>query len=249
MSSKKAIVTGASSGFGFETAKILANNGWQVLAIARRVNKLKELQNQNPTISILELDITDTSLCKDKIDEYLKTNGTPDLLVNNAGGAIGTNKAYECELSDWHNMINVNITALINLTHQILPGMVKNNRGLIINIGSIAGSWPYPGGNVYGATKAFVHQFSRNLKCDLLGTNVRVTSLEPGLAETEFSVNRFKGDKSKAESVYDGTKPISAVDIANTIFWIANTPEHININSLEIMATCQAWAPYSVYRN
>ncbi|MDO9547432.1 MAG: SDR family NAD(P)-dependent oxidoreductase, partial [Candidatus Marinimicrobia bacterium] len=171
-----------------------------------------------------------------------------DVIVNNAGLALGLLPAHEADLDDWETMIDTNIKGLVYCTRAILPKMVERNSGLIINIGSIAGNWPYPGGNVYGATKAFVQQFSRNLRADLLGKNIRVTNLEPGIAETEFSIVRYHGDEEKAQKVYQHTKALSAEDIADIIWWLANSPEHVNINQLEVMPTLQAWGPLAVFR-
>ena len=246
---KKIIITGASSGFGLETAKLFASKGWSVFAVARRLDKLEEFQKLYPDyVTISQLDVSDRTHVEAVFAEYTKNFGGPDLVMNNAGFALGLAKASEASLDDWEKMIAVNITGLTTVTRCLLPSMVKEDKGLIVNIGSIAGNWPYPGGNVYGATKAFVHQFSRNLKAELLGTKVRVTSLEPGLAETEFSVTRFKGDASKASDVYKGTKPLTPADIAETIYWLSTLPDHINVNSLEMMATCQAWGPYAIYK-
>jgi 3-hydroxy acid dehydrogenase/malonic semialdehyde reductase len=245
---KKIIITGASSGFGFETAKVFAEHGWSVFALARRTDRLQTLADTNSNISFETLDVSHRDSCQQVLEAYCKNHGAPDLLVNNAGFALGLDKASEANLDDWDSMIDVNIRGLATVTRLVLPFMVKENKGLIVNIGSIAGNWPYPGGNVYGATKAFVHHFSRNLKAELLGTNVRVTSLEPGLAETEFSNTRFKGDGLKASEVYKGTKPITPNDIASTILWLSSLPDHLNVNSLEIMATCQAWGSYAIHR-
>ena len=169
-----------------------------------------------------------------------------DLLINNAGLALGLSAAHQAELSDWQTMIDTNISGLTRMTRAILPQMVENKSGHIINLGSIAGSYAYPGANVYGASKAFVEQFSLNLRADLAGTGVRVTNIEPGLAQTEFSEVRFHGDKQKAASIYDEVKPLLAEDIAESIFWCANLPSHVNINRLEIMPTCQSFAPLNI---
>ena len=176
---KKIIITGASSGFGLETAKLFASKGWSVFAVARRLDKLEEFQKLYPDyVTISQLDVSDRTHVEAVFAEYTKNFGAPDLVMNNAGFALGLAKASEASLDDWEKMIAVNITGLTTVTRCLLPSMVKEDKGLIVNIGSIAGNWPYPGGNVYGATKAFVHQFSRNLKAELLGTKVRVTSLE-----------------------------------------------------------------------
>ena len=250
---KLVIITGASSGFGLACAKQFADNGWLVLAAARRYEKLAELQKQlgKENCLIQPLDVTQVDPSQpDSIDalvnrielEQLKV----DLLINNAGLALGLSAAHQAELSDWQTMIDTNISDLIRMTRAILPEMVENRSGHIINLGSIAGSYAYPGGNVYGASKAFVEQFSLNLRADLAGTGVRVTNIEPGLAKTEFSEVRFHGDRQKAASIYDDIKPLLAEDVAESIFWCANLPSHVNINRLEIMPTCQSFAPLIV---
>jgi 3-hydroxy acid dehydrogenase/malonic semialdehyde reductase len=171
-----------------------------------------------------------------------------DLLVNNAGLALGLSPAQEAEVSDWDRMVATNVTGLIHITRALLPGMVTRNRGHVVNLGSIAGTYPYPGGHIYGATKAFVRQFTLNLKADLVGTNVRVTDIEPGLCGgTEFSAVRF-GDEAKAAAVYRGTTPLTADDIAEAIAWVVGLPAHVNINRIEMMPTCQAPAPLAVKR-
>jgi len=171
-----------------------------------------------------------------------------DILVNNAGLALGLEPAHETSLDDWDAMIDTNIKGLAYCTRFILPGMVARNRGHIVNIGSTAGAWPYPGGNVYGGTKAFVEQFSRNLRADLLGTRVRVTCLAPGMAETDFSLVRFKGDAEKAAKVYAGTDPLTADDVAGIVGWVAGLPSHVNVNTLEVMSIDQTWGPFAVNR-
>lgn len=175
-------------------------------------------------------------------EEYSKI----DILVNNAGLALGLEPAHQADLTDWNRMVDTNIKGLYLMTRKILPGMVERKSGHIINIGSIAGNYAYPGGNAYGATKAFVKQFSRNLRADLLGTQVRVTNIEPGLAETEFSLVRFHGDKDKADNVYKGANPLTAEDIAESVLWAAEQPQHVNINSIELMPTSQAWAALAI---
>jgi NADP-dependent 3-hydroxy acid dehydrogenase YdfG len=172
-----------------------------------------------------------------------------DVLINNAGLALGLGPAEEASLKDWEVMVDTNIKGVIYLTRAVLPGMVRRRYGHIINIGSVAGSWPYPGGNVYGGTKAFVQQFSRNLRSDLSGKNIRVTLVEPGMSETEFSLVRFDGNQEKAKAVYHSMDPLSAEDIAETVFWICSMPSHVNVNQIELMPTAQAWAPFSVHRD
>lgn len=194
------------------------------------------------------LDVTDKQAVQDFLEHLPEAFRAIDVLVNNAGGALGMRPAHEASLDDWEQMVNANIKGLLYCTHAILSQMVKRDSGHIINIGSIAGEYPYPGGNVYGGTKAFVKQFSLNLRADLLGKNIRVTVIEPGMTETEFSLVRFHGDIQKAEAVYAGLQPLSAEDIAESIHWCVSAPAHVNINTLELMPTMQAFSPFAVKR-
>ncbi|HVI94498.1 MAG TPA: SDR family NAD(P)-dependent oxidoreductase, partial [Anaeromyxobacter sp.] len=171
-----------------------------------------------------------------------------DVLVNNAGLALGLEPAQRASLDEWETMIQTNCTGLVTVTRAVLPGMIARNRGHVVNVGSVAGTYPYPGGNVYGATKAFVRQFSLNLRSDLLGTPVRVTSIEPGMAETEFSLVRFQGDAERARKVYEGVTPLSGADVADAILWAVTRPPHVNVNALELMPVQQAFAPFAVSR-
>ena len=171
------------------------------------------------------------------------------ILINSAGLALGLGGADAADLDDWDAMVDTNIKGLMYCTHAILPGMVARGVGQIINLGSVAGSWPYPGGKVYGGTKAFVQQFSRNLRSDLLGKGVRVTNIEPGMCETEFSKVRFDGNEAQAAAVYQGMQPLSAEDVAEVIFWVATRPPHVNVNQLELMPVSQAWSGFSVHRD
>jgi len=195
------------------------------------------------------LDVREREAVQETIDGLPADFAEIDVLVNSAGLALGLEPVFTADLNHWETMIDTNIKGLLYCTRALLPGMVKRNRGHVINIGSVAANWPYPGGNVYGATKSFVSQFSLNLRADLLGTLVRVTNIEPGLAETEFSLVRFGGDRKKAKEVYRGTKPLVASDLGEIIFWVASLPGHINVNSLEVMPTCQAWGPLAVARS
>lgn len=241
-----ALVTGASSGFGASISKKLIENGYKVIGVARRSNKLLELkQSLGENFLDLSLDLcSPVNLIEDKLSSLegdFNINNI-DLLVNNAGLALGLELAYEANLDDWYQMIDTNIKSLVTLTRIILPIMVNKRKGLLINMGSIAGTYPYPGGNTYGATKAFVDQFSLNLRADLAGTGVRVSNIEPGLCGgTEFSVVRFKGDLAKANTLYENTNPILPNDIAEAVYWIASQPPHININKIEIMPTSQSF--------
>ena len=248
------LVTGATAGFGEATARRFLAQGHKVIALGRRTERLEALKaslpaDQQKKLLTLAVDVCDSA----KIDhlaaalpaEFAKVS----VLVNNAGLALGLEPAHQAVLSDWDRMIDTNIMGLVHMTRAILPGMVERKRGHVINLGSVAANYPYPGGNVYGGTKAFVKQFSLNLRADLLGTPVRVTCVEPGMcAGTEFSNVRFKGDDGKAESVYSGVQALSADDIAETIFWSATLPSHMNINVLEVMPVQQASAPFSVHR-
>ena len=248
------LVTGATAGFGEATARRFLAQGHKVIALGRRTERLEALKaslpaDQQKKLLTLAVDVCDSA----KVDhlaaalpaEFSKVS----VLVNNAGLALGLEPAHQAVLSDWDRMIDTNIKGLVHMTRAILPGMVERKRGHVINLGSVAANYPYPGGNVYGGTKAFVKQFSLNLRADLLGTPVRVTCVEPGMcAGTEFSNVRFKGDDGKAESVYSGVQALSADDIAETIFWSATLPSHMNINVLEVMPVQQASAPFSVHR-
>lgn len=243
---KTVMITGATSGFGLATAHRFAKLGCNLVLHGRDSEKLHHLmldldaKNMQPVV----FDMQDTAAMK------TATAALPpvDVLVNNAGLALGLSAAHMADTDDWDTMIDTNIRGLVHLTRMILPGMVERKRGHIINIGSMAGNWPYPGANVYGASKAFVQQFSLNLRADLHGTNVRVTNIEPGLAQTGFSVARFKGDQAKADAVYAGTMPLNAEDVAETIVWAATLPAHINVNTLEVMPTCQSFAALNVHR-
>lgn len=248
---KTAMITGATSGFGKSTAELFAKNGYDIVITGRRQNRLetvrKELEGTAAVHAVL-MDVSDREAVYRASKEILETFGAMDVLVNNAGLALGLEPAHRAEISDWEEMVDTNIKGLMYCTRALLPAMAKKGSGHIVNIGSIAGTYPYPGGNAYGATKAFVKQFSRNLRADLAGTGIKVTNIEPGLAETEFSIVRFKGDRDKADKVYENTEPLAAEDIAQTVFWVVSTPSHVNINSVEIMPVCQAWGPLSVTR-
>ncbi len=249
--SRTAFITGASAGFGESCARRLAGEGWRLVLAARRVERLEKLQQElggTEKIHIIRLDVQDKAAVEKAVNRLPEKFRAIDLLVNNAGLALGLEAADQANLQDWDIMVDTNIKGLLYCTRAILPGMVERNSGHIVNIGSIAGNWPYPGGNVYGATKAFVQQFSRNLRADLLGKQVRVTNIEPGLAETEFSLVRFKGDRERADKVYENLKALTPDDIAEVVSWAANLPAHVNINSVEVMPTMQAWGPLAVER-
>jgi 3-hydroxy acid dehydrogenase / malonic semialdehyde reductase len=247
---KIAFVTGASTGFGAAIARRFVAEGARVVASARRVEKLKDLADElGDRVLPVELDVQDRAAVQAAVDGLPAEFAEIDVLVNNAGLALGLGPAHEADLDQWEQMINTNCTGLVYCTRALLPGMVARNRGHVINLGSAAGTYPYPGGNVYGATKAFVHQFSLNLRSDLFGTAVRVTNIEPGLAGgTEFSKVRFSGDEEKANAVYGGVQPLTAEDIAESVSWVTAQPAHVNINTIEMMPVVQSFAPFQVYR-
>jgi 3-hydroxy acid dehydrogenase/malonic semialdehyde reductase len=238
------LVTGASSGFGAAIARRFAASGAQVIAAARRADRLEELAKETGARTIT-LDVRDSAA----VEREITGLGEIDVLVNNAGLALGLDPAQRASLPDWEQMIETNCTGLIYCTRAALPGMVERGRGHVINMGSVAANYPYPGGNVYGATKAFVRQFSLNLRSDLHGTGVRVTCIEPGMARTEFSTVRFGGDEEKADQVYAGMTPLAPEDIAEAVFWSATLPPHVNINTIELMPTAQSFAPFQVARS
>lgn len=242
------LVTGASAGFGSAIARRFLNRGDKVIITARRAERLDALkEDYGDNCYPLAFDISDEQATLDALNSLTPEWRNIDVLVNNAGLALGIAPAHESSLGDWKQMIATNIVGLVTITHAILPSMVTRNCGQIINLGSIAGDCAYPGGNVYGGTKAFVKQFSLNLRADLLGTNVRVTNIEPGLCGgTEFSNVRFYGDDEKAEAVYSDVDYITAEDIADTVEWLADRPSHMNVNRIEIMPTAQASAGLAV---
>jgi 3-hydroxy acid dehydrogenase / malonic semialdehyde reductase len=251
MNEQTIFITGASSGFGAACARIFNKPGNRLVLASRRIDPLLKLQKElagTAEVHIIPLDVSDREAVRGAIESLPERFRSIDVLVNNAGLALGLEPAHQASLDDWDTMVDTNIKGLIYCTRLILPGMVARNRGHIVNIGSVAGSWPYPGGHVYGGTKAFVEQFSRSMRCDLLGTQVRVTCIEPGMAETEFSKVRFKGNDDKASQVYAGTEPLTAQDIAETVEWVVSRPAHVNINTLELMSVNQAWSPFAVYR-
>lgn len=252
MDDKVIMITGASSGFGAATARLFAQSGYRLILAARRREKLAALQaelSKTAPVHLVQLDVRDPQAVQDCVERLPDAFSDVDLLVNNAGLALGLEPAWKTSVNDWETMVDTNVKGVIYCTRAVLPGMVARNRGHIINIGSTAGAWPYPGGNVYGATKAFVEQFTRNLRADLLGTAVRATCIAPGMAETEFSNIRFKGDQQKADTVYAGTAPLTAADIAGIIKWVSEQPAHVNINHLEVMCVQQAWGHLAVHRS
>lgn len=243
---KTILITGATSGFGEACARRFAAEGWQLILTGRRKDRLNKLQTELGTavIDCITLDVRD----RGAVAAALQDLPPIDVLLNNAGLALGLEPAWETDLDDWDTMIDTNIKGVIYCTRAILPKMVQRDHGHIINIGSTAGSWPYPGGNVYGATKAFVLQFSRNLRADLIGTKIRVTNLAPGMAESEFSNVRFKGDDAAADKVYQGAEPLRPEDIADIVFYTVTLPPHVNLNAIEVMPVDQSWGPLAVSR-
>ena len=244
-----AFVTGATSGFGVAIAERLAREGARVVVAGRRGERLAALaQRLGERALPLVLDVRDRRAVESAVAALPPAFAGVDVLVNNAGLALGLEPAQRASLDDWDTMIDTNCRGVVLCTRALLPGMVERGRGHVVNIGSVAGSYPYPGGNVYGATKAFVHQFSLNLRSDLLGTGVRVTSVEPGMAETEFSLVRFQGDAAKARGVYQGVQPLSADDVADAVVWCVTRPAHVNVNVLEMMTVQQAFGAFAVHR-
>ena len=246
-----ALVTGATSGFGEAFARRVLAAGGRVIATGRRTERLAALSAELNTERLItrQLDVRSEASVEGLLAELPAAFAAIDILYNNAGLALGLSKAHEADLAQWETMIDTNVTGLVRVTRAVLPGMVTRNRGDVINLSSVAASYPYPGGNVYGGTKAFVRQFSLNLRADLLGTKVRVTSIEPGMAETEFSVVRFSGDAAAASKVYQGVHALSADDVALVCEQVLRLPAHINVNTLELMPVQQAFSPFAVDRD
>ena len=245
------VITGASSGFGRAAAKRFASEGYRLVLMARRLERLTDLASmleEDAPCHVVELDVRDSNAVSEAFATLPELFHQPDILINNAGLALGLSGADAVDLDDWETMVDTNIKGVMYCTRACLPMMVEQGRGHVINMGSVAANWPYPGGNVYGGTKAFVQQFTRNLRADLLGKGVRATVIEPGMCETEFSFVRFSGDQSKAAAVYEGMKPLSAEDIADVIVWVALRPAHVNINQIELMPVEQSWSPFAVQR-
>jgi 3-hydroxy acid dehydrogenase/malonic semialdehyde reductase len=243
------LITGATAGFGAAFARRFVKDGHRVIATGRRVARLDELAKAlGEALLPVPLDVTDAAAVAGFVAALPEGWREVDVLVNNAGLALGLGPAWDADLAAWDRMVATNISGLIHMTRAVLPGMVARNRGTILNLGSVAGTYPYPGGHVYGGTKAFVEQFSLNLRADLVGKNIRVTSIEPGLVGgSEFSQVRF-GDAEKAAAVYAGTTPLSPEDIAETAAWIIGLPAHVNINRIEMMPVCQASAAFAIKR-
>ena len=249
MTVKTAFVTGATSGFGRAIAEHLLSDGWRVVVTGRRDERLQPLRDEfGDAVHLAAFDMRDADAIHAAVDTLNDGFKRIDLLVNNAGLALGTAPAQRADLAQWRQMIDTNITGLVTLTHALLPRLIEA-RGLVINISSIAATYPYSGGNVYAATKAFVTQFSLGLRSDLHGTGVRVTSIEPGMAETEFTLVRTSGDQAASDTLYQGVNPITPDDIAEQVMWIAKLPAHLNINRIETMPVSQSFAGFQIHRD
>jgi 3-hydroxy acid dehydrogenase / malonic semialdehyde reductase len=243
-------VTGATSGFGAAVARRFAREGHRIIAAGRRVDRLDALRAElGDAVFTLPLDVRDRAAVERAVAALPGDLAAVDLLVNNAGLALGLEPAQRASLDDWELMVDTNVKGLMTVTRAVLPGMVARDRGHVVNLGSTAASWPYAGANVYGATKAFVHQFSLNLRADLHGTKVRVTVVDPGMVSgTEFSNVRFHGDDARAAKVYQGADPLTPEDIAETIWWVATLPARVNVNAIELMPVSQSFAGLAVAR-
>jgi 3-hydroxy acid dehydrogenase/malonic semialdehyde reductase len=245
-------ITGATAGFGLAIARRLAADGARIVAAGRRRDRLEGLAAElggGDRVHALPLDVADRRAVETAVGALPEGFAAVDVLVNNAGLARGLEPAQSADLDDWDAMVDTNVKGLMYVTRAVLPGMVARNRGHVVNIGSTAAEWPYPGGNVYGASKAFVRQFSLNLRADLWGTAVRVTDIEPGLVGgTEFSSVRFKGDEGKAAGVYQGTETLTPEDIADAVHWVTTRPARVNVNTLQVMPVSQSFAPLRIHR-
>jgi len=246
---RTAFITGATAGIGAAAARAFVADGLRVIATGRRAERLAALAGElgADKVRTLCFDIADHAAMDAALGQLSPEDRAIDLLINNAGLALGTQPAQEADLAAWHTMIATNVTALVTLTHTLLPGLVER-QGAVINLSSVAATYPYPGGNVYGGTKAFVEQFSLGLRSDLHGTGVRVTSIEPGMVETEFTTVRTGGDQAASDALYRGATPMTAEDIAATMLWVATLPPHLNINRLELMPVSQSFAGFQVAR-
>ena len=248
--SKTVLITGATAGFGLSAARRFAAEGWKVIATGRRAERLEALKAElgADVVHTCAFDIRDAAAIDAALADLPQAFAKVDLLINNAGLALGTGPAQEADLGQWQQMVDTNITGLMTITHRMLPRLIET-KGAIINISSVAATYPYRGGNAYGGTKAFVRQFSLGLRTDLHGTGVRVTSIEPGMAETEFTLVRTGGDQAASDTLYQGATPMTGDDIANTLYWVASLPEHLNINTIELMPVSQSFAGFQVARS
>ncbi len=242
------LITGTTSGFGQAMARLFVQNGWKVIGTGRRADRLEKLKTDlGEAFHALVFDIMDEAATTAALASLPEDFQEIDILVNNAGLALGTASAPATKLSDWKTMIDTNITGLVTITDQLLPKLIER-KGMVVNISSIAANWPYPGGNVYAGTKAFLRQFSLGLRSDLHGKGVRVTSIEPGLCESEFTLVRTGGNQESYDALYGGANAIQPEDIASTVYWAATQPPHLNINSLELMPVSQSWAGWQIAR-
>ena len=246
---KTALITGATAGFGVAAVRRFASAGWRVIATGRRVDRLKKLVEEFGTDKVFTLafDMRKPEAIEAALATLPDSFRKIDLLINNAGLALGTAPAQKADLAQWNQMIETNVTGLVTITHKLLATLMAQ-KGAIINISSVAATYPYPGGNVYGGSKAFVSQFSLGLRSDLHGTGVRVTSVEPGMAETEFTLVRTSGNQTVSDNLYKGANPMTAENVAETLFWIATLPPHMNINRIEMMPVNQSFSPFQVHR-
>jgi serine 3-dehydrogenase (NADP+) len=247
---KTALITGATSGFGDAIARRFVREGWKIIVTGRRKDRLESLVyalGGPERVCPLVFDIRDEEATRAALADIPEAFKGIDALINNAGLALGTGPIDQCDLDDWKVMIDTNITGLVTISRLLIDTLIAR-KGLIVNLASVASNWPYPGGNVYGGTKAFVQQFSLGLRSDLHGKGVRVTSIEPGLSESEFTLVRTGGDKAAYDRLYSGADPLQPEDIAETIYWVASLPAHVNINSVEIMPVSQSWSPFQVAR-
>jgi Short-chain alcohol dehydrogenase of unknown specificity len=246
---KTVLVTGATAGIGEACARAFVSAGWRVVATGRRADRLAELVEElgADRIHPCQFDVRDEAARDAALDALPGDFAAIDCLVNNAGLALGAGPAQTSDLGDWKTMIDTNVTALVSLTHKLLPVLIAR-KAVIVNLSSVAATYPYTGGNVYGGTKAFVRQFSLGLRSDLSGTGVRVTSIEPGMVETEFTLVRNGGDQAASDKLYAGVNPLNGADIAETVLWVASLPPHMNINALELMPVNQSFAGFQVSR-
>jgi len=246
---KIALITGATSGFGAASARRFVKAGWRIIVTGRRVDRLEALSKElgRANVHAAAFDMRKPEAIEAALSALPAAFRDVDLLINNAGLALGTAPVQNASVEQWHQMIETNITGLVTLTHKLVPTLIAR-KGEIINISSVAASYPYPGGNVYGGTKAFVSQFSLGLRSDLHGTGVRVTSFEPGMTETEFTVVRTGGNQEASDKLYKGANPMTPEDIAEVLFWIASLPPHMNINRIELMPVSQSFSPFQVFR-
>ncbi len=247
---KTALITGATSGFGDAIARRFTADGWNVVLTGRRRDRLEALVADlggETRAHALCFDIRDETATREALTSLPAEFRAIDALINNAGLALGTSTADKSDLNEWKTMIDTNVTGLVTMTRLMLDTLITR-RGIVINLASIASNWPYPGGNVYSGTKAFVRQFSLGLRSDLSSRGVRVTSIEPGLSESEFTLVRTGGDQSAYDTLYRGANPLQPEDIAGTVHWVSSLPAHVNINSIEIMPVSQSWAPFQIHR-